>query len=203
MKLCIDDDNIILASFPIRLVAYLIDLIIINICFLFMKIPLVFVKLFAPNIIIFKTILFNFTLVDIFFYILSSAYFILTVYCNGATIGKTLMNIKVISTNNKLTLFNIIYRETIGRYLSSILYIGYILIFINKDKKALHDILSNTQVVYDKNNFKVIPVYKKEVNVLDETQINNDEFIKQDNTITVDKNTIETEIHTDDNDNQS
>lgn len=194
MKLCIDDDSVILASFPVRLVAYLIDLIIINICFLFMKIPLMFVKLFAPNIIIFKEILFNFTLLDIFFYILSSTYFVLTVYCNGATIGKTLMNIKVIGNdNNKLSLFNIIYRETVGRYLSSILYIGYILIFINKDKKALHDILSNTQVVYNKNNFKVTAICKKEVNALNKVQL--------DDTITVDtnENIVEVDTYTDDN----
>lgn len=198
MKLCIDDDNVILASFPVRLVAYLIDLIIINICFLFMKIPLLLVKLFLPNIIIFKSVLFNFTLVDIFFYILSSTYFVLTVYCNGATIGKTLMNIKVIGNdNNKLSLFNIIYRETVGRYLSSILYIGYILIFINKDKKALHDILSNTQVVYNKNNFKVTAICKKEVNALNKVQL--DDAI----TVDIDENIIEVEVHTNDNDNQS
>lgn len=194
MKLCIDDDSVILASFPVRLVAYLIDLIIINICFLFMKIPLLLVKLFAPNIIIFKSVLFNFTLVDIIFYILSSTYFVLTVYCNGATIGKTLMNIKVIGDdNNKLSLFNIIYRETVGRYLSSILYIGYILIFINKDKKALHDILSNTQVVYNKNNFKVTAICKKEVNALNKVQL--------DDAITVDtnENIVKVDIHTDDN----
>lgn len=194
MKLCIDDDSVILASFPVRLVAYLIDLIIINICFLFMKIPLLLVKLFLPNIIIFKEVLFNFTLVDIFFYILSSTYFVLTVYCNGATIGKTLMNIKVIGNdNNKLSLFNIIYRETVGRYLSSILYIGYILIFINKDKKALHDILSNTQVVYNKNNFKVTTICKKEVNALNKVQL--------DDTITVDtnENIVEVDTYTDDN----
>lgn len=194
MKLCIDDDSVILASFPVRLVAYLIDLIIINICFLFMKIPLLLVKLFLPNIIIFKEVLFNFTLVDIFFYILSSTYFVLTVYCNGATIGKTLMNIKVIGNdNNKLSLFNIIYRETVGRYLSSILYIGYILIFINKDKKALHDILSNTQVVYNKNNFKVTAICKKEVNALNKVQL--------DDTITVDtnENIVEVDTYTDDN----
>lgn len=198
MKLCIDDDSVILASFPVRLVAYLIDLIIINICFLFMKIPLLLVKLFLPNIIIFKSVLFNFTLVDIFFYILSSTYFVLTVYCNGATIGKTLMNIKVIGNdNNKLSLFNIIYRETVGRYLSSILYIGYILIFINKDKKALHDILSNTQVVYNKNNFKVTAICKKEVNALNKVQL--DDAI----TVDIDENIIEVEVHTNDNDNQS
>lgn len=196
MKLCIDDDNVILASFPVRLVAYLIDLIIINICFLFMKIPLMFVKLFAPNIIIFKSVLFNFTLVDIIFYILSSTYFVLTVYCNGATIGKTLMNIKIIGNDdNKLSLFNIIYRETVGRYLSSILYIGYILIFINKDKKALHDILSNTQVVYNKNNFKVTSLYKKEST----TKAQMDNAI----TVDIDENIIEVEVHTNDNDNQS
>lgn len=198
MKLCIDDDSVILASFPVRLVAYLIDLIIINICFLFMKIPLLLVKLFLPNIIIFKSVLFNFTLVDIFFYILSSTYFVLTVYCNGATIGKTLMNIKVIGNdNNKLSLFSIIYRETVGRYLSSILYIGYILIFINKDKKALHDILSNTQVVYNKNNFKVTAICKKEVNALNKVQL--DDAI----TVDIDENIIEVEVHTNDNDNQS
>lgn len=167
-------DDIILAGFSVRMAAYLIDLIIINICFLFIKVPIMIIKLFAPNMLIFKAVLFNFTIIDIFFYVLTSAYFVLMVYYNGATIGKMLMNIKVIKTDgNKLNLFDILYRETIGRYLSSILFIGYILIFVNKDKKALHDILSDTQVIYNKARFKSIEIKKNENIIEVETETDN------------------------------
>ena len=70
-------------------------------------------------------------------------------YLTGATVGKRLFNLKVISVgSDKLSLWNVIYRETLGRYLSSIFLIGYIIIGVDKDKKALHDILCDTRVIY-------------------------------------------------------
>jgi uncharacterized RDD family membrane protein YckC len=79
----------------------------------------------------------------------------MTYFC-GATLGKKLLNLKVCKANDeKLSLFTVVYRESIGRYLSGlILFIGYILILVDSRKRGLHDILSDTLVVYD-----VEPVY--------------------------------------------
>lgn len=48
-----------------------------------------------------------------------------------------------------MTFFEVTFRETVGRFLSAlILSIGYIMIAIDKKKRGLHDILSDTNVVY-------------------------------------------------------
>ena len=74
------------------------------------------------------------------------------------------MNLRVVSAHHKkLTFLNVLYRETIGRFLSNfILGIGYILIGIDKEKRGLHDILSDTRVIYGKK-IKVYPVYQRPV----------------------------------------
>ena len=79
----------------------------------------------------------------------------MTYYCGG-TLGKKLFKLKVCkATEEKLSLFTVIYRESIGRYLSGlILFIGYIIIGVDSKKRGLHDILSDTLVVYD-----IEPVY--------------------------------------------
>jgi hypothetical protein len=43
----------------------------------------------------------------------------------------------------------VIYRETIGKYLSAVfLYLGYIMAGIDREKRAFHDMLADTRVVY-------------------------------------------------------
>ena len=58
----------------------------------------------------------------------------------------------------KLRLFDVVYRETIGKFLSGVIMnIGYIIAGIDSEKRALHDILCDTRVIYAKR-VKVIPV---------------------------------------------
>lgn len=60
----------------------------------------------------------------------------------------------MISANGeKLTFINVLYRETIGKYLSGIaMFVGYFMIAVDEQKRGLHDILCDTRVIY---NFKV------------------------------------------------
>ena len=64
-------------------------------------------------------------------------YFILMTYFTGSTLGKKLFRIKVIASDTrKLSLWTVIFRETIGRYLSKIIiYIGYIMMLPDKEKR--------------------------------------------------------------------
>lgn len=64
------------------------------------------------------------------------------------------MNIKVVNADGgRLSFFQVLYRETIGRFLSGvILGIGYIMIAMDKRKRALHDHLSDTRVIYVHKN---------------------------------------------------
>lgn len=146
------NNNINYVGFPVRLVAYIIDLIIIAIGLSIIKTPMFFMSITSPDLFIFKSILFKFSLIDIILYLLSVAYFVITQYYLSGTLGKKIMKIKLASIeySSKIdTIINLIYRETIGRYLSSLLFVGYLLIFSNDKKQGLHDMLCDTVVVYD------------------------------------------------------
>ena len=63
--------------------------------------------------------------------------FILLTYFTGATLGKRLFNIRVISVEERrYTFFEVIFRETVGRFLAKIiLCAGYIMVGLDKQKK--------------------------------------------------------------------
>lgn len=150
-----NDHEVLYAGFLVRLWAYIIDCIIVGGVMLIIKIPVFFVSIAHPELFLFKNILFNFNIVDVATYLLSIIYFISMTYYYGATFGKRAMKIKVLKENEeKLPFIDVLYRETIGRYLSRlILFVGYILIGLDGKKRGLHDMLCDTIVVYDiKNN---------------------------------------------------
>ena len=98
-------------------------------------------------------ILFHYSLKDIILYALKVLYFIAFTYLTGTTLGKKAMNLRVVSKNpeEKLTLFNVVYRETVGRFLCSLpVNIGYIVAGIDSEKCGFHDLLCDTRVVYQK-----------------------------------------------------
>ncbi len=146
-----DNTNLIYGGFFVRLAAYFIDILLMGTLLLVIKVPFWIATIVNSNNLLQKPFLFHFSATDIFFYLLGVLYFVLMTYLSGATIGKKLLRLRVIATDQtKLTLFNVIYRETIGRYLSTvILWIGYFLVGVDKEKKGLHDILCDTRVVYD------------------------------------------------------
>ena len=56
---------------------------------------------------------------DIVLYIFKVMYFALLTWCTGTTIGKRLMNLRVVPAdrNEKLSFVDVLYRETVGRFL--------------------------------------------------------------------------------------
>ena len=138
------------AGFLPRLVAFAIDNLLISIALLFVKMPLGIATLISGASILTKPILFEFSTLDIVFYLLGVLYFVVATYNTGTTFGKWLLKLKVVSSNNtKPSFLDLLYRETIGRYLSSIIFIGYIIIPFDSEKRGLHDHLCNTRVVYN------------------------------------------------------
>lgn len=148
------------AGFFPRLAAYLVDSCILGIVILCLKVPVVFMELAFPDALIFSDVLFHFNLFDIVFYLLTVLYFTLFTAFTGTTIGKRLFNLAVVNPEGKnLSFLNALYRETVGKYLSNIMYFGYIMIFIDKNNRAFHDYLCDSSVIYT-CKFKVV---KKEV----------------------------------------
>jgi uncharacterized RDD family membrane protein YckC len=71
----------------------------------------------------------------------------------GASPGKLLMGLKVLDseTGAHLSYWRAFFRETIGKIISGItLCIGFIMAGVRDDKKALHDMMFNTQVIRTK-----------------------------------------------------
>lgn len=150
------------AGFWVRLAAYVIDSIIVFFGLLFVRLFLSGIMSVLSDTWIGGNILFHYTLKDILLYGFQVLYFILCTYLTGTTLGKRAMNLRVVSADGqKLTILNVVYRETIGRFLCSLsVGIGYTIAGVDREKRGLHDILCDTRVIYAKR-VKVIPVYPR------------------------------------------
>lgn len=149
----------VFAGFWVRLAAYLIDLVIaaalqtalrlvlfLSFSFFWEKNPLDY------------TFLFQYTWKDALLYAVGISYFVLCTYYCGATLGKRALNLQVIGKDGEAPSFlDILYRETIGRFLAAfVLGIGYIAAGLTREKTGLHDVLADTRVVYARK----IPAYE-------------------------------------------
>lgn len=83
-------------------------------------------------------------------FVVTYAYYVgMLVYHDGATIGKMLVHIKVVSVDGQqLTLGKALIRETIGKWISSIvLLLGYITVAFDTKKQGWHDKIAGTYVI--------------------------------------------------------
>ena len=136
----------------VRLAAYIIDSVIVFFALLFVRLFTAGLLSLTEGTFLGGNVLFHYTLKDIILYVFQVLYFVLFTYCTGTTPGKRLMNLHVIHTEEeKLSLLDVLYRETIGRFLCGLtMGIGYIIAGVDKEKRGLHDMLCDTRVVYVK-----------------------------------------------------
>lgn len=150
------------AGFWVRLAAYVIDSVIVAIGLLFVRLAWIGIGALISGTILDENVLFHYSLKDIVLYIFKIMYFALLTWCTGTTIGKRLMNLRVVPAdrNEKLSFVDVLYRETVGRFLCGIsIWIGYIIVGIDKEKRGFHDMLCDTRVVYEKK-VKMYPEYQ-------------------------------------------
>lgn len=150
------------AGFWVRLAAYMIDSVIVFCALLVVRLFFAGVSVIIEGTILDSGILFQYTLKDIVLYLFKAMYFVLCTYLAGTTPGKKALNLRVIRAGGeeKPELLDVIYRETIGRFLCSFsVWIGYLLIGFSAEKSGLHDMLGDTRVIYAKK-VKVYPVYQ-------------------------------------------
>lgn len=141
------------AGFWTRLFAFCIDNLIVVIGLLVVRLIMSIVMSGLAGTILGGNLIFHYTLKDIVIYIVYVSYFILFTYFTGTTIGKRVMNLRVVNKDGseKLTLLNVIYRETIGRFLCKMTVgIGYLLVGFHPQKSGIHDLLCDTKVIYAK-----------------------------------------------------
>ncbi len=154
-------NDVTYAGFWVRLAAYLIDSVLVFFGLLAVRLVLSGILSFADGTALGGNLLFDYTLKDIVLYVCQVCYFILFTYCAGTTPGKKLMNLRVVSAEGGggLTFFNVLYRETVGRFLCGLsIGIGYIVAGIDREKRGIHDMLCDTRVIYAKK-VKVYPAY--------------------------------------------
>lgn len=135
------------AGFWMRFWAYLIDLIVIgSLSRLFIKpifrildIPMEDTGILSSYLIVDSIVFFG--------------YFVLTTKLLAQTLGKMIMGLRVVLLNGEpLDWKSVIFREWIGRYISAVFMLGYIVIAFNPKKQGFHDMFSDTVVVLEKRN---------------------------------------------------
>lgn len=92
-------------------------------------------------------------------FLISPLYNIISIYFAGATVGKRIFNLRVVSeTFGKPSFWRILFRETIGKNLSTWIFgLGYLMIFFSPKRQALHDRLNHTLVI---RNSPQVPIKK-------------------------------------------
>jgi uncharacterized RDD family membrane protein YckC len=132
------------AGFWMRFWAYLLDLIVIGSIdrilvkpiFRLLDIPLLENNMFAP--------------VSIATAITFYAYFVLMTRYFQQTLGKMVFGLRVVGlAEERLTWKTILFREWIGRFISTTIVVGYIITAFLPKKQGLHDLFSDTSVVHE------------------------------------------------------
>lgn len=143
-------DNVSYAGFAARLAAWLLDCLVTLVPLSLLRGVKYAVELADPYSPLVRALLFKYSALDIALYLLPVLYFIAMTYSQGATLGKMALKLKVVSADGgRLTLSQLLYREIFGRYLSAaILCIGYFMMIPDAEKRALHDRIADTRVVY-------------------------------------------------------
>lgn len=132
------------AGFWMRFWAYLLDLVVIA------SIERLIIKpIFRVADLTFDSSMFSpFTIASVLIFYL---YFILMTKYFHATIGKMVFGLRVISLKeSRLSWPTIIFREGIGRYISVLIKLLYLLVAFTPKKQALHDIFADTSVIYER-----------------------------------------------------
>jgi len=145
------------AGFWRRLVAYIVDNIIINIVFFILAGIILTAFIFGSlsgNSRNWMADLANparitsiFLPAMVFYIAISIAYFTYFHGIKGRTPGKMLLGLKVLSTDGTPIGFGIAFLRSVGYLVSSILYIGFIWTAFDRRKQGWHDKIAGTVVV--------------------------------------------------------
>ncbi len=140
-------ENKVYAGFFVRLVAFAIDSLIAALVVSTVKSPFTIAAASGLDFLE-ANFLFHYSFLDVLDYVAAAAYFILLTYFTHTTPGKMAMRLEVITIDREWTLLNVIYRETIGRFFSSLLCAGYFAVLVSEKKQGFHDMFCDTYVVY-------------------------------------------------------
>ncbi|WP_432358101.1 RDD family protein [Sporosarcina sp. UB5] len=147
------------AGFWTRFWAYIIDLIIVSsISGIFIKpvFRILDVKISNPSFLLFSP--YKVTLLILFL-----GYFAFMTKVAGQTVGKMILGIKVVRQDGgNLTWGTVLFREVIGRFISKLLTIPYLLVIFMPKKEALHDLFADTYVIHEQSFVREVVEMRQE-----------------------------------------
>ena len=144
------DKELTRAGFGPRAAAFILDRALLLIALAIVRAPFAVASFFGAGRLSTDYFLFNHSVLDVVCWLLMSAYFVLMTWFGGATLGKLVMRLRVVREDGEpMRFIDVLYRETIGRFLSGILCIGYLMVLADRQKRGFHDWLCGTCVVYD------------------------------------------------------
>lgn len=77
-------------------------------------------------------------------------YFVLMTKFFGQTLGKMVFGLRVVDLRGeKLSWSSVLFREWIGRFISTFIFILYILVAILPKKQGIHDLFADTSVIHE------------------------------------------------------
>ena len=142
-------EDVCYAGFAVRFFAWLVDMLVMLIPMSMLRFARWVLLLSRVSVPMNQALLFRYTPLDIAAYLVPVIYFVAMTWSQGATVGKMLLKLEVISVERgRLTFWQTVLRETVGRYLSAVAFIGYLMIVPDREKRALHDRIADTRVIY-------------------------------------------------------
>lgn len=140
-------------SFWTRAAAFIIDQILILIALFILVFVLTLLGLNVEG------------LDNLLYYLVSVVYGALLIWRYGATLGKKLLKLRVVNISyQKVSLGRAVLRESVGKFLSGILFsLGYFTALIDKRKQTWHDKIAKTYVVSVTPQGELIPTSEEVV----------------------------------------
>ncbi|MDW0118484.1 RDD family protein [Sporosarcina thermotolerans] len=147
-----------LAGFWTRFWAYVIDLMMVSAVsgILIKPIFRIFdIKISNPGFLLFSSY-------KVVIFVVFLTYFALMTKFFSQTIGKMIIGIKVVQKDGgELSWGTILFREVIGRFISKLLTIPYLLVIFMPKKEALHDLFADTYVIHEQSFEKEVVETKR------------------------------------------
>nr|WP_181884567.1 RDD family protein [Neobacillus piezotolerans] len=130
------------AGFWMRFWAYLLDLIVVGSLFRLLAKPIFRILDIEPSGGLFSAGTIVSAMIFYLYFVLMTKYF-------RQTLGKMVFGLAVIGINGgRLTWMDILFREWIGRFISSTIVVLYLIPAFHPRKQGLHDLFADTVVVH-------------------------------------------------------
>jgi uncharacterized RDD family membrane protein YckC len=142
------------AGFWIRFVAKIIDSILLNIALLVVRIPLgvsMFTPMTSRNPAAIMAIMGAVAISTLLSILITAAYETYFVSAKGATLGKMALGLKVVRPDGAPISMGLAAGRYFAQWLSAIIFmIGFIMAGFDDQKRALHDRICETRVIYSR-----------------------------------------------------